>query len=316
MNGYGLRRGEEIFMALKLAGDDNNNQGSDGLRLSGGNDNGTESVEQQSNPWDFDEPLEPIKISSTREVSPDEGTFSSRNGNPVLKVTKILVYLAVIAEIAGIVWACTSDLKLFANNLMGMRAITSLVGFICIVDAILVNVLYEKKISLIIWAIFFAFLYPLKRNQHVTGNGGFGGMLSGLYIISFVVCIGITFNYVANFGNTYKIRDEATRNTILDFMDQRLDNGERYGKKLMSNYLVEDIGIDTSTGTTVIYVIGDGTVYLDADVFVETSSKTIPTQLGFTKGSDGRYTLAAVILQDTQVNPRSVNYYSENVMLK
>ena len=305
-------------MGLKLAGEETEQQSGNGLRLSGqeadARKTGDVNVEPQ-NPWDL--PDRPVVMSSVRSTVETE-TFQAKSGNEgniVLVIGKIVVYLCFIFEMVSGVWICMQKPYNVAMNLMKFTGMYSFFEVLCIIDAILVNVLYERKLSLVFWAWLLPFFYPAKRNTHIKGDSGIGKMLGlGVFIAS--VALGIfLIKAFMGYGGIIAITDEETRLTAAEVMDQVTDEGTRLGDKLMRSVIVETAAVDKQgSGVTVVFV-GNGSVKMDGDVFVDIGTSTIETQLAFVKSSEGKYELQVVVLDGTTLTPYGAKAYWNAVVL-
>lgn len=307
-------------MELKLTNDENTDKKTGGLRLSGETEQQEIGNQQnQENPWDFGRPEEPVV---TRSISNtgfyDSSSYKSKVNDIhiVVKIGRIAVYACMLLMIIAMVWVVTQPKIDIFFNFMKFAPLFSLCGVILIVDAILVNVLYGRKISLALWAWLFYPVYPLKRDKHVNGASSWGGLVC---IATLIVLVAWGANYVAavmNYGVTIVNRDKAVRDIVAAFMDSPVpDEGENYGSKLSKNFVIQNVDVQTEGNQSMIIVQANGQYGKDADSFIDYTNKTAATQLAFVKDSSENYRLGAVILGKTQLSSYHTEYYW-NVLLR
>lgn len=307
-------------MGLKLADDEKNNKPEGGLRLSGVEDSQAEMDRrtEEQNPWDFDQPEEPIRmysVSNRMDLS-SAAEQKDNGGSIILVITKIIVYVLFAFEIASIAWICTQDLSDLFINLLKFQGLYSICTLACIVDAILVNILYERKISLIILAWMFNILYPALRNRHIKGNSGMGALCGWGMGIALLALVGIMTKAFTSYGSVFMITDEATRKEAVAVMDQILEDGSRLGDKLLEKISVQGAAVEQQGNTTAVAFTGGGGIYLDGGAFVDTGGNSIETQLAFVKSSGGEtYELGAVVLNGSTLNAYGVSSYWKSVIL-
>lgn len=305
-------------MALKLANTEENNKDEGGLRLSGGQEKpGTDTQTEQANPWDFDRPEESLKTRSVSSTAPDSSTYKSSayQIHPVVKIGRIVVYvdmLFMIIAMASIGAQPKLDIYL---SIIKLSPIFSVCELLLIVDAVLVNVLYEKKISLIFWAWLLAFVYPLKRDKHVNGGSSWGGL----------ICIGIIMASVFLASNmvvaslTYGLAivnvDEAERAEIKEFVEYTAAEGEdSFGERLKRNFTVENIVVEKQGNQTIMVFQGIGRYSVNENAFLDHGNNSVETQLAFVKDSSGDYQLGAVLFGDVQLSEYYMQHYWENLI--
>ena len=299
-------------MELKLANDENSDKKAGGLRLSGEPEQQEmRSQLNQENPWDFGRPEEPVvtrSISSTGVYDSSSYSSTVSDIHIVVKLGRIIIYACMLLMIITMLWVVTQPRIDIFFNIMKLAPLYSFCEIVFIVDVILVNVLYERKISLILWAWLFYPVYPLKRDKQVNGGSSWGGLVFAAMLIMLVV-LGV--NYVTaftNYGAAILNGDKEVRNAVVEFMDSPVPGGgENYGSKPKNNFVIQNIDVETEGSQSVVIVQGNGQYGVDTDGFIDYTNKTAATQLAFVKDSSGNYSLGAVILGKTQLS----NYYTE-----
>ena len=322
-NGLKLAGSEnQVENGLKLAG--NENQVENGLKLTGGenrqksglNLTGEESQEPKEdklemNPWDVEEPIVVSSIPTT--VGDGENTKRHTDGNEMaLKISQIIMYVLMVLCIVSIVWLSTQPVVNLYVNLLKFQWLYSLLSLVMLIDLVLVCVLWGRKISLILVAIFFAFWYPKKRNDHVNGYGGIGGILGISYLIASIVLCGIVFKGFSRYGAIIVEEDEATRIEAAAMLDQITENGVAMGDVISDNMIIAEARVEEQKGKTVVVLCGAGNIYIEDDVFMLGTEKNVATQMAFVKNSStGEYEIAAAALNDTTLSQYGATSYWE-----
>ena len=145
-------------------------------------------MKEERNPWDFDDIKEPVVIASRPVVTNNTHMAAKSQNNMVLTVGMVLVYISFAIYIICMACVCIKEPSDMYVNLLKVQWVFSLCVLIWIVDAVLVNILYDRKISLILFAWLFPFLYPSKRNDHVNGHAGLGNLFCVVMVIVGFVC--------------------------------------------------------------------------------------------------------------------------------
>lgn len=298
-------------MELRFADDEGNNESERGLRLSEEIQNGNslnlsekqnnQGGAERNNPWDRIEPLEPIVVSTIAAkpgTSEYQGSKSNRN-DIILKISQIIMYVLFIAVIASMAWISTQPLSLIYINTQRIQGLLTLCWLVVIVDVILVNVLYDRKISLLLIVFFLAFLYPKKRNEHVNGSGGMGTVISLAYLIAMLVMFGCLYKGISFYGGILKA-DDATRVAAVAVMDQMSENGQSVGDIITDNMYIAQAAVQEQGGKKIVVFSGEGQIYMQDGVFVQSTQKNIDTQIAFVKNiNSNEYEIAAVLLNGT-----------------
>ncbi|MCM1179691.1 MAG: hypothetical protein NC347_05520 [Clostridium sp.] len=306
-------------MELKLADDEKNDKQTGSLRLSGaGEGKGTGGVPEQDNPWDFDKPEEPIVTRSIQSsVTVDSGSYGglASDVHIVVKLGRILVYACMFFMIASMIWIVTQPKIDLYMNTRKISPLFSLCAFVVIVDSILVNVLYERKISLIFWAWFLMLAYPLKRDNHVNGGGPLGGLTCFGMLIAYVAFFASIMTSFSTYGKAVMNEDATVRSEIVAFMEQPVaGTGDNFESRLKQNLLIQNIEVVTQGNQRIVVVQGNGEYGANKDGLVEYMSKTVATQLAFVKDTSGNYQIGAAMLGDVTLSNQYLEYYWNTCM--
>lgn len=306
-------------MELKLANDEKNDKQTGGLHLSGAEEGkGTGDLKEQENPWDFDKPEEPIVTRSIRSsVTADSSLHGSLTGDVhiVVKLGQIIIYVCMLLMMISIIWIVTQPKIDIYMNLRKVSPLFSFCGFLLVADSILVNVLYERKISLILWAWMLMIVYPMKRDKHVNGGSSWGGLACVGMLIAYVALVANIMTAFTAYGKAVMNEDETVRTEIVTFMEHPVaDGGENFGSKLKKNLLIQNVDVATQGNQMIVVVEGNGQYGADKDAFLDYMSKTVATQLAFVKDASGNYQLGAVVLGNVTLSNRNADYYWNTIM--
>lgn len=286
-----------------------------GLRLAGAGDSDDTpktANKKSDNPWDFDRSEEHIRTTSIASTAPDTAVYSKGRTDDVpvvLKLSQVVLYILFILDIASLAWVCSQDMTMIYANLMKFQMLYSITEIAIIVDLVLVSVMYEFKASLIFFAVVLGFLYPKKRNDHVNGDGGYGGLLGWVYFLAVLICITVTVIAVGKYGNIITMDDDA-RATVMEVLNQTTDEGVSYGDIIMTNCKLMDAHVETTGSETVVVLYTLGSIYMENNAFVQQYTKSVDTYLAFMKTSpQGKYELAYVELNNVQLNSFGATSY-------
>lgn len=301
-------------MGLKLADDGENKKNESGLQLSGMSEQQrTDQKTEQENPWDFEKAEKPIV---THSISSSAITDSRSHGSfvndipAIVKVGGFVVYACILLMIGSMVWVALQPKIDIYITLTKFSPIISVCQVIIFIDAILVNVLYERKLSIILWAWLFCPVYPIKRDKHVNGGGSWGTLACGGMIIATVATVGNFTAAYMNYGQVIMNEDATVRNAIVEFMEQPVPNsGESFDSKLNKNFQIENMDYVTQGNKNIIVVQAYGQYDFTSDGIIDYTSNTVPTQLGFVKDSSGKYTIGAMVVNDSTLSAGNVEYY-------
>lgn len=306
-------------MELKLANDEEKDKPSGGLRLSGAVEEQEPGLQKtEDDPWDFGKQEKPFTTRSISSTAVEYSDMYSHSGNAIhilVKLGRIAVYIAILLSDIAAIWVLMQPKVDMFYNAMKIGPLNSIIQLLLIVDAVLVNVLYKKKISLVFWAWLLGFVYPIKRDNHVNGGSAWGG------IICFVtLSVGIAFGVgiytsLMSYGEVVQNEDAAVRTEIAAFMEQPVaDGGETYGEKLKRNFFIQDAIVETQGSKSVLMIGMKGQYGVTSDNFIDYTDKTVPTQLTFVRDSSGNYQLAGVILDNTRLADAYTNYYWNSLL--
>lgn len=302
-------------MNLKTDIDEQNqlNTGSKGLKLADVDNekmNGQAAGWKES--WDFSEEIEPVRITAVDSALKREaGELKETNvANVFLLISQIILYALIVAEIAALAYISSKEPFSILNNMLTFKGLFQACTVYFIVDSILVNVLFERKISLIIFAWLLPFLYPWMRQSHVKGKGGIGGIVTLIYFLSlgaFIMAAGRQYMY---YGGIMLEKDAAVRAAAAKLLEQIQENGETMGDLFYDHYSIDTVTAKKEGNQTVIVFSGNGLFYLEQDTFVRNLNKTIPTQMTFVRsGNDIKYQLQAVNIDGVELSERGIKNY-------
>lgn len=306
-------------MELKLANTEENNKEEGGLRLSGGLDkSGTDTRPEQTNPWDFDRPEGPV---TTRSISSsaiaDTSMYKSSAGDVhiVVKIGRIIVYVCMLFMLLSIIWIVTQPKIDIYINMRKFSPLFSLCSICMVVDSILVNALYERKISLIFWVWFLMIFYPMKRDKHVNGEGLWGGLVCVGMLMAYVALIANVMTAFTTYGKAIQNEEETVRTAVAAFMEHPdADGGDDFGSKLKKNFSIQNVDVVTQGNQTILVFQGYGRYGANKDGFIDYGNKTVETQLGFVKDASGDYQLSGAVLGNMQLSEYYLNYYWKNII--
>lgn len=305
-------------MELRLA-DEEKKESTGGLKLSGKeNEIDSNHGVNSTNPWDFDLDSRPVRSTSvSTTMNAKEQISSTRDNNIVLVITQIILYLLFALEVIVVIWCCVENKADIYVNLVKKQWIFTVCSGFCLVDAILVNILYERRISLIIWAFLLPFVYPSRRSNHINGSGGIGTIICVAMLVCYFALFGTLFSAMTAYGNLIYIADDTTRNTVTGMLDQTGEDGKTLGSRLKQNMDIESAEIQTSGSSTGIVIVGSGKHYVDnAGNLIEMDVNSIPTQLLFVKNSKGTYQLSDVVLNSTRLGSQYREFYNNSVLYR
>lgn len=303
-------------MALKLANDEAQKETSGGINLSDGNNNQPITEKKNEDPWDFGVEDKPFVVSSSSSAISVETKeeVRSEKAETALKIGKILIYISIVVQIASMIWITSQEPVDVYVNMLKFQAIFGLAELICIVDAILINVLYTKKISLIFIAWLLPFLYPFKRNKFIDGSGGFGTVCCWSSLVASFILIGFITKAVFTYGGLITTFDKETKTAAIELFNQKTEDGRLYEDLITEKIFIEAVEFEKMDGMEVFGFVGYGTVKLEGEVFLDTRNKNVETQLVFIKGDNGKYKLEYVKLGDKELSEYGAVQYWHTVI--
>lgn len=288
------------------------------LKLANDNEKDESVGTVQSNSWDYDGA--PVRGTSIRSSFDNEVYSSGRprvtsDTNIIIVIGRFLVYIAAILFAGAAIWCATQHKADVTFCILEIKWVFTIANTICIVDSILVNILHERKISLIILVWFLPFLYPFKRDQHVNGSGGIGALMSLAMTVAFVGVCAVMVSAIQTYGSVAMIEDEQMRKTAVEVFDQGASQGTSLGKRISNNVEVTDVQVVTQGSKTVVVFVGAGRHHISEEgVMIESGNKIYDTQLAFVKNESGQYVLSGVVLSNKQLNAQYVSYYNSMIL--
>lgn len=305
-------------MKLRLSDEENKA----GIKLSNQEDGAAETNDMpqravagaEDNPWDYDKfkDLEdpgafysihkPIRI----DVPPDHEYSIFPN------VSKIFMYIAVLLLIGVFVLMCAGKPVDILFRIQKYKVLFAIGNGILFLDALIVNFLYERKISLLILAWLFPFAYPLARNHHVDDRPGMGGICCFAIIAAFIATGANVYHTYAQYGEYCMNENEILRHGVAEIMAQESANGVSLGTVLKRNYKIENVQVNESG--TVIQFEGYGKWYISKMGYEPTAGFDIPTVLVYKQQSAGGYKLTEAVLDGTSVSGEDIYTYENKIL--
>ncbi len=303
-------------MELRLANDEKKEEGG-GLKLAGVESaNSLNNPAKEENPWDFDKQAGAVQSMSISESAPYQSDMSVHQGeSTVVKVSGIIMYLSFIGEIVIIALLCMGHKIDIYADMFRYKFILRFFQIIPFVDAIIVNALYEKKISLIFLAGFLTFLYPGKRDRHVNG-GGFGTLLGIASLIAVIAVLGNLISAMLTYGvKTVRISDKETRTEVAAMLDYPTANGNTFGETLRSSFMIAEATVEEQGGKKIIALLGNGSCMLNSDNTYTMTNKNTPTLLLYEKDTaTNTYELKGVTTGNMQLNSPYIKWYQNEIL--
>lgn len=288
-----------------------------GLRLSGvDNDKMLRQAKaSQQEDWDFSQDIEPVQI-KVAESRRQRETLEKREMDVpkvLLMMSQVVLYGLLAAEIASLAYVTSLEPVSVISNAMTFKGLFSVCAIYFIIDAVLVNVFFESKLSLIFFAWLLPFLYPGMRHSHVKGKAGIGGFISVIYFLSLCGFIAFAGQQYRVYGGLLLEEDTTVRATASELLNQSWENGKTLGNIFDNRFSIEEVAVVQKGNQVSVAFSGKGTINLQEDVFTKSMSGAIPTRMVFTKkDSDTKFTLSAVTVKGTELTERGVqNYWKE-----
>lgn len=306
-------------MQLKDTEDNKNETQVGGLRLAGVDNDAMlkKAKESQSEVWDFSKDMEPITITSAksaakREVEENRQTNAS---DIFLRVGGVLVYMAVLAQILVLMWISTQGAASFITNMNNFSFVFSVGTGILVVDAILVNILFDKKTSLIPTAWLLSFLYPAMRRSFVKGSAGFATVVSVIYFLSICLFGAMVGREYMRYGGILLVEDTECRVAAVQVLDYQWENGETLGDVFMEHMQIENATMVVADKETQITIEGKGLLYPLENTMGRSLNKNIPTTITFVKVQSGTgYSVKSLVLNGEEMSESGIQLYWEFLM--
>ncbi|MGN0437197.1 MAG: hypothetical protein ACI4F4_01655 [Lachnospiraceae bacterium] len=261
--------------------------------------------------WDFSKEEDPYYVTSAKSKLQREAKerHAITPSEIILKISHVLVYLAVIGEIITLAVICIQDNANIIYNLTDLKIVFIIVAAVLILDSVLVNFLFEQHAILILVAVILPFLYPALRWQCVTEKKGIGTITSFLYFLSICFTFGCIWTAHIDYGNLLTMEDRALQSQIVNTLDMQLENGVTLGEFLKEELDDEEISFQNDNQYSYICVEGKGAVYLKDDGFVSCMKKDVPTLLLFQILNGRTLKLCEVTIKDDELTETGVNNY-------
>ncbi len=233
----------------------------------------------------------------------------------VLTISMVLVYIGMVAQLGSIAYVCTQETVDMVFNLLSYQGLYSAITVLILVDSILVNVLYKRKISLVLVAWLLPFLYPLKRSKHIGNNDLPGSILCACFVLAMLGTVLMAGKAVAEYGVAIQIEDETVRHEVAAAMDQTLE-GQRIGARVQKTINMNAAEYVQKNGVDYIVMYGYGSVYVNVaeNAFIDEVAHNTKTCLVFSKKGTNPYALTGVTLGDKVLSSGWVASYYQQVM--
>ncbi len=296
-------------MALRLANDDSNKPSGQAKEPERNPwDPPAGNKEPERNPWDppvgdygqqndWNTGLERQTIHISQTVSPDDFTVEKRSGqgdNAIIKISGIILYIFYIVFIGCMIWLASQDPLLIQDNESIIKSISSIMVIYIIIDAFLVFFLYEKRVSLLVFAFLLYPFYPIRRNKVIRGSSGTGALLTLGYFVAFIAVVVGIYNGYLNYGGIINA-DSTTRQESKMLLDQTTRTGKTYSSAMKQYLEIKNAELQEHDGITYLVIVGYGSISIDDSNTYVVGAKTVPTTLVFEKDtSSGQYKICAV----------------------
>ncbi|MCM1158008.1 MAG: hypothetical protein NC300_04700 [Bacteroidales bacterium] len=299
---------------MELKTEENTNK-STGLRLAG--TDGEEIAKKEKAPetevWDFSQGADTVRITSAESALKRTAKENKHvdSGNIIVKIMGIVIYAVAIAHSGLLCWIAYQGVGKMTTNLYKFQGTFTFLSLIILVDAIMVNILFERKISLFVVALLLPFLYPGMRTSHVKGSGGFGSIFSLIYFLSLCGFFAFFGNSYLHYGAVILLEDEGKRTIAIDALDEMTESGKTLGDILAKTVRIEQVGVEQdAAGNVMVGFAGSGMISLDQDTYIKGMTKSVPTELVFVKSSgSGTYELRRAALNGKELTERGITNY-------
>ena len=245
----------------------------------------------------------------------DHRTYTSdveREG-PLQMIMMIIAYVAIIVKLSCMGWICSQHAVDIVYNVQPLQWVVNVVAVVIVIDAIVVNVLHKRSISLIVFALLLDCLYPLQRGKRTEQGETIGTILTVIMFIAYGALFLQAGKAVNNYGTIIYLEDEKTREEIAFVLDQEINNA-RLGNRIMQIMDIEEAIYGQENKKDVVILEGKGSVHLQNSSFVANGYKDTETRLGFVKSDTGQYELVSVTLGDQVLTDQYLEYYQKEVL--
>lgn len=259
---------------------------------------------ETSNPWDYEK-------RTNKSTSYKKGSFASKNTRMIMQLSRFFVYLAAVGVIGIFVFLSLSNHADIFVNIMKYRSIFTLLTIVFIVDAIIVNIVFEKNVILILFAWILNFLYPWKRDKSVH-EGTTGKVLTVGIIAALIAMTGTFFAAFTTYGaGTLIMEDETSRHMVAECLEQDV-NGELLGKALFDNFDIQEVQLNKTNKDVTIIFKGMGNVKANGENIAD---KALPTMLTYKKtASEKHYKLVAAEVDDEELRANVLKDYEKQIL--
>lgn len=298
---------------MKMKTEDNKASKKTGLKMAGDD---VEELQKKKglsdiDSWDFSEEDNNQYVTSAKSKLQREAKESHEitPSEVILKILHVLICVAVLVEIATLSFICMGESHLILYTLSDCKTVFMVVAALLVIDAILVNILFEKHFSLIVVAVVLPFLYPALRGSVVSNKNWFGTILSFIYFLGICFTFGCVWTAYVNYGNILSMEDRITQERIVTCMELQLDNGKSLKEFLKEEFNDEEITLQSDKQWNYVCIKGYGYVYLRDDGFVTRMKRDVPTTLIFQIENGKLLTLNSVTLREDELTETGMKNY-------
>ncbi len=281
----------------------------DGLKLAGGSSNNI-SENLNDNPWDFNATEKIMESPTISQAIVHETISESKNdeNTKILTISMYICYAVFALQIASMIWIVTQPSIDLYYNLQKLQGLFSLVELIVLIDVIIVQICYKKKISFFFLWLFALTFYPWRRGKYVREGETIGILCTVFSTIAIIVLLGNTVVAFKQYG-TALVEDDVTRQEVRLLMDQVDENGNRYGDMISRNVIIGGVVYKKVNGVDAIGIVAWGKVSCENDLFINNMKYSVDTSLGFVKGENGLYKLEIVELGGKELSEYGSGLY-------
>ena len=303
-------------MELKNTEDTQQSPKTSGLKLAGVDNDEMlrKAKESQTEVWDFSKDMEPITITSAKSAAKREVEESRETtvSDILLRVSGVLVYCVILAQVIMLMWISTQGAASFLTMMNNFSFVFSAGTVVLIIDAIFVNVFFERKWSLVLVAWLLPFLYPAMRRSFVKNQAGFATAFSVVYFLSICLFAAMIGREYMRYGGILMVEDTECRMEAVQVLDFPWDNGETLGDVFVEFMQIETASIVTTDKEIAITIQGNGLLYPFENTFGRSLNKTIPTEITFVKSKlHTGYSVRKLVINGEEMSDMGISLYFE-----
>lgn len=304
-----------------------------GLRLAGGVSNNAGALVNATQPWLRNREME--RAEEAVYVAPEiSGELLDAAQTRTLKISKAVTHVISILFILVFGYSSIQDIAEFHQYLLPALGVFLACGAVYTVDAVLVNRMYKKNVSLYVLSWVFNFLYPTVRTKYIKRRYSIIAIGLAVLMIGTTVNFGCTYlAYSKSFSATYIAKDKDEQQMIQYLLEQPSENNKRLGELLGDAFQATGVAAKRVANQDVIVLIGQGLYDVDGNavlnkkggksskvdkkksIFVRQDKCSVETQLVFIKNpKNDQYTLSSVKINEQQLLSAYVGAYWKMVV--